>query len=115
VGVYTVEVINNSGCSRIRTITVNASNVATVDSIDIIDLTDTNSITVNTTGLLCSLDDSANFWQDSNFDNVSAGIHIVLSTTKWLRNNYQRNCGGGIPKYFTPNNDSYNDEWELRV
>jgi hypothetical protein len=32
VGVYTVEVINNSGCSRIRTITVNASNVATVDS-----------------------------------------------------------------------------------
>jgi hypothetical protein len=21
----------------------------------------------------------------------------------------------GIPKYFTPNNDSYNDEWELRV
>jgi hypothetical protein len=49
VGVYTVEVINNSGCSRIRTITVN-SNVATVDSIDIIDLTDTNSITVNTTG-----------------------------------------------------------------
>jgi hypothetical protein len=38
-----------------------------------------------------------------------------LSTTKWLRNNYQRNCGVGIPKYFTPNNDSYNDGWELRM
>jgi hypothetical protein len=83
VGVYTVEVINNSGCSRIRTITVNASNVATVDSIDIIDLTDTNSITVNTTGPGdYSLDDSANFWQDSFFDNVSAGIHIVFINDK---------------------------------
>jgi hypothetical protein len=35
---------------------------------------------------------------------------------------YQKNgCGiitrivvVGIPKYFTPNNDSYNDDWELR-
>jgi hypothetical protein len=28
-------------------------------------------------------DDSANFWQDSNFfDNVSAGIHIVFINDK---------------------------------
>ncbi|MFB0909847.1 MAG: T9SS type B sorting domain-containing protein, partial [Flavobacterium sp.] len=119
VGVYTVEVINNSGCSRTRTITVNASNVATVDSIDIIDLTDTNSITVNTTGpgdYEYSLDDSANFWQDSNFfDNVSAGAHIVFINDK-------NGCGiitreivvVGIPKYFTPNNDSFNDGWGIK-
>jgi hypothetical protein len=36
-----------------------------------------------------------------------------LSTTKWLRNTREI-VVVGIPKYFTPNNDSYNDGWELR-
>lgn len=118
-GVYTVEVINNSGCSRIRTIVVKASNVSTIDSIDIVDLSDVNSVTVNTSGpgdYEYSLDDSNNFWQDSNFfDNVPAGIHVVYINDK-------NGCGlvskeivvVGIPKYFTPNNDSYNDIWGIK-
>ena len=118
-GVYTIEVINNSGCSRIRTIEVKASNVATIDSIDIVDLSDVNSVTVNVSGpgeYEYSLDDSNNFWQDSNFfDNVPAGIHEVFINDK-------NGCGivskeivvVGIPKYFTPNNDSYNDVWGIK-
>jgi gliding motility-associated-like protein len=119
VGVYTVEVINQNGCSRIKTITVSASNIATIDSIDIVDLTDVNSVTVNTSGpgdYEYSLDDSSNFWQDSNFfDNVPAGIHEVFINDK-------NGCGMvskeivvvGIPKYFTPNNDSFNDVWGIK-
>lgn len=119
VGVYTVDVSNSFGCSRTRTLTVTASNIATIQSIDVVDLTDVNSITVNVTGpgdYEYSLDDSNNFWQDSNFfDNVPSGIHEVFINDK-------NGCGFvskeivvvGIPKYFTPNNDSYNDVWGIK-
>jgi len=119
VGDYTVEVINNAGCSRIRTITVNASNVATIDSIDIVDLTDSNTLTINTSGTgdyEYSLDDPNNFWQDSNFfDNVPAAIHKVFINDK-------NGCGIvsqtisviGAPKFFTPNSDGYNDYWSIK-
>lgn len=119
VGVYTVDVSNSFGCSRTRTLTVTASNMATIQSIDVVDLADVNSVTVNVTGpgdYEYSLDDSNNFWQDSNFfDNVPAGIHEVFVNDK-------NGCGFvskeiivvGIPKYFTPNNDSYNDVWGIK-
>lgn len=119
VGVYTVEVSNPFGCSRTRTLTVTASNIATIASIDVVDLADINSVTVNVTGpgdYEYSLDDSNNFWQDSNFfDNVPSGIHEVFINDK-------NGCGFiskeivvvGIPKYFTPNNDSYNDVWGIK-
>jgi gliding motility-associated-like protein len=118
-GVYAVEVINNSGCSRKRTITVTASNTATIESIDIIDLNDINSVTVNASGpgdYEYSIDDLNGLWQDSNFfDHVPSGIHEVFINDK-------NNCGVvsqeiivvGIPKFFTPNNDSYNDIWEIK-
>ncbi|WP_278034875.1 T9SS type B sorting domain-containing protein [Flavobacterium nitratireducens] len=119
IGNYTVEVINNVGCSRRRTINVNASNIATITSIDIVELSDENSITVNVTGpgdYEFSLDEPTNFWQDSNqFNNIPAGIHEVYINDK-------NGCGVvsksvivvGIPKYFTPNNDSYNDYWGIK-
>jgi gliding motility-associated-like protein len=118
-GVYAVEVINNSGCSRKRTITVTASNTATIESIEIIDLNDINSVTVNASGpgdYEYSMDDLNGLWQDSNFfDHVPSGIHEVFINDK-------NNCGVvsqeiivvGIPKFFTPNNDSYNDIWEIK-
>jgi gliding motility-associated-like protein len=118
-GVYTVEVSNNFGCSRIRTITVTASNIATITSIDVVDLTDNNTVTVNVTGpgdYQYSIDDSNGFWQDSNFfNNVPAGIHTVYVNDK-------NGCGQvlqeivlvGVPKFFTPNGDSYNDVWEIK-
>ena len=119
IGVYSVEVINSSTCSSIRTITVNASNLATINSIDIAILTNSNTITVNATGpgdYQYSLDEPNNFWQNSNFfDNVSAGIHQVYIKDK-------NGCGIiseeiviiGFPKFFTPNNDDYNDVWEIK-
>jgi hypothetical protein len=49
-GIYSVKVTNSSGCSRIRTIKVTASNIATIQTIDIADMTDINTVTVNVTG-----------------------------------------------------------------
>ena len=119
VGDYTVEVINNSGCSRIRTITVTASNIATITSIDVVDLTDVNTVTVNVTGpgkYEYSIDEPNGFWQDSNFfNNVPAGVHVVYINDK-------NGCGPvhqeivivGVPKFFTPNGDGYNDYWSVK-
>jgi gliding motility-associated-like protein len=118
-GVYTVEVTNNLGCGRIRTITVTASNTATIVSVDVVDLTDNNTVTVNATGpgdYQYSIDEPSGFWQDSNFfNNVPAGVHVVYVNDK-------NGCGlvhqeiviVGVPKFFTPNGDSYNDVWEIK-
>ena len=55
-------------------------------------------------------------WQDSNFfTNVPGGIHQVVVNDK-------KGCGLvskeitvlSIPKFFTPNNDSYNDVWIVK-
>lgn len=117
-GDYQVEVINNQGCSRTRTITVNASDKATVN-IEIVDLSSENSIKVLAIGAgnyVFSLDDENGSFQSSNeFVNVPAGIHTV----------YVKDLNGcgivseevavlGIPNYFTPNQDGYNDSWNIK-
>ena len=116
-GIYTVEVFNGKGCSRIRTIKVTASDIATIDSILIADMTDINTVTVNVSGLgdyEYSLDEVSGYFQDSNFfDDVPAGIHIVYINDKnGCRPIVSRTIAVvGLPKFFTPNNDGYNDYW----
>ena len=119
-GIYAVEVATLSGCGRIRTIKVTASDVAHIDDIQIEDMTDINTITVNVSGLgdyEYSLDEPSGFFQDSKtFTNVSAGIHEIYIRDK-------NGCGPdvhktiavvGLPKFFTPNNDGYNDYWNVK-
>jgi gliding motility-associated-like protein len=124
-GVYTVNVINAnniSRCERLRTITVNPSNVAIIDHIEVIDLVDNNTVTVyvsptgnvNTT-YLYSLDAPNGPFQESNhFEYVTAGIHTVYVSDV-------NGCGVvskeiavlQIPKFFTPNGDGINDTWDI--
>ncbi|MFV8340257.1 T9SS type B sorting domain-containing protein [Flavobacterium sp. LB3P21] len=118
-GNYTVEVSSLAACSRIRTIKVTASDIAEITSISIVDLADVNSVTVNVTGqgqYQYSLDAPSGPFQDSNFfDNVTAGIHEVYINDK-------NGCGTvsktiaviGVPKFFTPNGDGYNDYWNVK-
>lgn len=118
-GNYTVDVTNSSGCSRTRSIQVTASNSATITSTDIMDLVDLNTVIVNTTGsgdYEYSIDYLNGLWQDSNsFTNVPGGIHQVVVNDK-------NGCGLvskeitilSIPKFFTPNNDGFNDLWNVK-
>ncbi|SEA46013.1 gliding motility-associated C-terminal domain-containing protein [Flavobacterium gillisiae] len=119
IGLYTVNVTSPFGCSRIRTIKVTASDIAYLQSITVVDLANTNTVTVNVTGqgnYEYSLDEPNGPFQVSNFfDNVPAGIHEVYI-------NDSNGCGTisktiavlGIPKFFTPNGDGYNDYWNLK-
>jgi gliding motility-associated-like protein len=118
-GTYTVEVRNFSGCSRIRTLKVTASDMAYIQDIVIVDMVDVNTVTVNVTGTgnyEYSLNDASGNFQDSNFfTNVPAGVHDVFIQDK-------NGCGVisktiaviGAPKFFTPNNDGYNDYWSVK-
>ena len=118
-GIYTVEVSNAQGCSRTRTITVMASDIAKITEINIVDLADSNSITISVSGAgdyVYALDEEFSTYQTENtFGNVPAGIHTVF--VKDLNG-----CGVvpkevavlGIPNYFTPNGDGFNDTWNLK-
>lgn len=119
--VYNVIVTNAFGCSKTRTITVTGSEPATINDITVVDLVaEINSFTVNVTGsgnYEFAIDDIKGAYQDSNFfNNVPMGIHYV-----YVRD--QNGCGLvgpievpvlGVPQYFTPNGDGYNDYWNVK-
>ncbi len=121
-GVYTVTVINKlTLCENTRTITVYASDVATLLPPTITDLTENNVAIINVSPSSpgkyeYSLDDINGPYQESNvFDNIPIGIHEVFVNDVY-------NCGVvkqqlniiGAPKFFTPNNDGYNDYWNVK-
>ncbi|MEC4049873.1 T9SS type B sorting domain-containing protein [Flavobacterium sp. SUN046] len=117
-GVYTVYVTNIYGCPSTRTITVTASNIAQINSINIVDLTDLNSVEVIATGpgnYVYALDDESVGYQTSNiFENVPMGIHTVfIKDLNGCGVVQQQISVLGIPKYFTPNGDGFNDTWNI--
>ena len=115
---YTVIVTNTNGCSKQRTISIIPSNIATIQSFNVVDASSNNSITVNVSGegdYEFAINTIYGPYQDSNlFENVKPGIHTIFVRDK-------NECGIiegqvsviGFPKFFTPNNDSYNDLWHV--
>ncbi|OCB70735.1 hypothetical protein B0A79_13885 [Flavobacterium piscis] len=115
-GIFTVDVADKqTHCSRTRTIKVSASDIAS-NLIAVVD--QSNTITISVTGngdYVYALDDENGYYQKENsFENVLAGTHTV-----YIKD--QNGCGTvskevavfGIPNFFTPNQDSYNDYWNI--
>ncbi len=119
IGDYNVEIISNDGCVVHRTITVNASNIATITNILVSDIDYSNkvSLIVEVVGegdYEYALDDY-NF-QDSNiFDNVSYGYHIITVRDKngCLPNTQKEITILEYEKFLTPNNDGNYDTWNI--
>jgi len=117
-GIYTVEVKNTQGCTRTRTITVTASNQAIIDSVIVNDLVGENTIMVVLSAAslgdyVYSLDNS-NYQTSNVFSNVMPGIYTVyIKDLKGCGITPKEISVLGIPKYFTPNGDGYNDYWNI--
>lgn len=117
-GEYNVIVTNEDGCRAISYTTIGASEVATIKDIIVEEFNgNENSVTVIVDGIgeyEFSLDDQTNF-QDSNiFRNLPNNYYTVLIRDK-------KGCGIvseifivlDYPRFFTPNNDGFNDLWKI--
>jgi gliding motility-associated-like protein len=139
-GIYKIEVTHNyennisdlnddTYCVGFSTFEVIESNPALIrqKDIHITDDSNNNTITINHINqnlglgdyefMLTDADGYIEFpYQDEpHFENVKAGIHTIFIRDK-------KNCGIsqidvsvlGFPKYFTPNNDGFNDTWTIK-
>lgn len=129
-GTYEVTAINSTtNCRRTQRIIVNESIIATLSENDvtIVDDSANNSITINNSNnnlgigdYEFALQDEANTivrdFQDTQvFENLNGGVYTILVRDK-------NGCGVvelevsvlEFPKYFTPNNDGFNDVWAIR-
>ncbi|MGA1227376.1 MAG: T9SS type B sorting domain-containing protein [Tamlana sp.] len=117
---------DGTGCSRTRDIFVNASEIATIiqDDVTVVDFTENeNTVTINTTNLgqgnyeYALVEENSNFivYQDEpEFSNVRPGFYTIYVNDK-------DGCGVvtlnisvlGYMKFFTPNNDGFNDFWQI--
>ena len=124
-GTYEVTATDKiTGCERTLSINVTESEIATIteDDIDVEDLTNdnNNTITIDTRNLGIgdyefAIDDAFGPYQDDPlFEQVEPGIHTIYIRDK-------NGCGLaqiqvsviGYKKFFTPNNDGYNDTWKV--
>lgn len=116
-GTYTVTVTNADGCQTSLSIVALPSETATITNIEVVDFQGNNGsavITVTGTGdYEYAVDDSA--YQESNtVTNLDNGFHLARVRDK-------NGCGIAVkefvvldyPRFFTPNNDGFNDFWTL--
>jgi gliding motility-associated-like protein len=118
-GEYTVTVSNTNGCKKTKKFIVKASGIGTITNAAVTDFSGTeNSVLISYSGdgdYEFSLD--GNFYQDNPlFTGLNAGIYNATVRDK-------NGCGVSIPykvyvldypRFFTPNNDSYNDTWKIK-
>ena len=128
-GLYSVTATTTDGtsCSRIQTIQVDESIIATItdDDVNVVDDSENNSITIDPTNLgigdyeyaLTDQNDDfvRNYQDDPLFENLEGGFYNILVRDK-------NGCGVAtllvsvveFPKFFTPNNDGVNDTWAIK-
>jgi gliding motility-associated-like protein len=118
-GEYTITVTNTNGCKKTKKFTVKASGIGTITNTTVTDFSGIeNSVLISYSGdgdYEFSLDE--NLYQDNPlFTSVNAGIYSATVRDK-------NGCGTSTPyqvyvldypRFFTPNNDGYNDTWKIK-
>ncbi|SHM78669.1 gliding motility-associated C-terminal domain-containing protein [Flavobacterium saccharophilum] len=113
-GTYTVVVTNSNDCSSTKTIIVDEHLVPQINDVVVNGTTVTINLVKDEDYFEYSV--NGNDFQSSNvFYDVSGGLHNAYAKDK-------TGCPGGNPKsfvvlvfpaYFTPNNDTFHDVWEV--
>ncbi len=117
-GVFEVEITDGKGCKNKQTFTVTDSEKATITNVLIFDFNEENSFEVQFTGngsYVFSID-GVHFQNSPLFQNVAIGEYSVNIKD-------QKNCGTttsspfyvlDYPRFFTPNQDGFNDFWQIK-
>jgi len=123
-GVYSVVAIDEFLCeSNPKTITIMASEKAalSIDAITVVDSYKNNTITINPALLgkgdyeyaLGEVD--SDYQDEPYFENITPGIYMLYVRDKNLCGIAQIEVSVlGFPKFFTPNNDGFNDYWNIK-
>lgn len=123
-GIYYVQVSRNQTvngqlytCYSTREITVNVSQIAEADYI-LSQNQGRQTITITTSGsgnYVYALNNEEGPYQESPvFENVPAGVHTAyIMDTNGCGTTSIRVYVLGFPNFFTPNNDGYNDYWQV--
>ena len=125
-GVYTVEVNRSfpdgSACLAYTSYEIQFSNPAVInyDDVAIVDDSNNNSITITNTNLGLgdyefALNDALGPYQDTPyFEGILPGHHTLFIRDKLGCKLTEFEFSVlGFPKFFTPNNDGYNDSWSI--
>lgn len=119
---YWVEVKNNVGCTTIRTCNVTMSYLAKIRNIEIHDLVPSNYIKIDLENpenykykIVFQNGTSTAFQNSILFENIPGGFHELIVENL-------NGCGRisktfsilEAPNFFTPNNDGFNDYWNLK-
>ncbi|MFT3795688.1 choice-of-anchor L domain-containing protein [Flavobacterium sp.] len=115
-GTYTITVTEN-GCSATKTFIITSPDAPVITSVTIHDMTpDQNTVLINFSGngnYEFSLD-GTNFQDSPFFANVEAGEYVVVVRDKFgCGSTFEKITVLNYPKYFTPNNDGFNDYWSI--
>ncbi|MCF7561402.1 T9SS type B sorting domain-containing protein [Sabulilitoribacter multivorans] len=121
---YALTATSNNGCKSLPKqvlVSVLKKVVITLEMITINDGLKNNTIIIDETQLGTgdyeyALDDKFGFYQEEPFfQNVTSGNHILYVREKNIcEPSYLEFSIIGYPKYFTPNNDGYNDTWNIK-
>ena len=121
-GQYNVTVKNNLGCEITRKITVNLSKLAKINSLEIKDLQKENQVIIildNASAyrykIIFEDGTSTPFQNNTIFEKIPGGLHQLIIEN--LDGCGQINSELVIleaPQFFTPNNDGYNDYWNIK-
>lgn len=118
-GIYTLTVTNNStGCSRSKSVEIIEKEPAVIENIEVVDASSNNSAVINISGngiYEFSLNKSGPYHDNNNFPGLEPGFYSVYVRSK-------EGCGItagtfsviGFPKFFTPNEDGFNDLWQVQ-
>lgn len=117
-GTYTVDITDGNGCSAQKKYTVTPSAPATnIDAI-VKEFSDNNSVTITYTDNGGNYEfsiDEVNYQDNPTFKNIEAGKYTITIRDKngCLPITTKTIYVLDYPKFFTPNNDGYNDTWKI--
>ncbi len=123
-GNYYLQVSNANGCLKRAYFTVEISESPEITAIAVVDLSIDNTLTVTAVGAISGDPLAANHFEyalDNGPYQSSNVFHNVHGGWRLLRVRDINGCGEvtqrimvlDYPKFFTPNNDGYNDTWHL--